>query len=154
MLYLLNSLSKTSIFPGLLIVLTFHVAIFNCCRLFSFITSRVSLPSGSTPATSGVVLPVGFGTVPSWSGLLPPGQDLDSADPSPVARELDNVLGVSTFPIHSIFLCGCTVILFHHLSSAALLGDSVVASCSFPHRRIEPVSWLPVLASIKILGYR
>jgi len=36
---------------------------------------------------------------------------------------------------------------------AALLGDSVVASCSFPHRRIEPISWLPVLASIKILGY-
>ena len=64
MLYLLNSLSKT-IFPGMLIVLTFHVAIFNCCRLFSFITSRVSLPSGSTPATSEVVLPVGFGTVPS-----------------------------------------------------------------------------------------
>ena len=54
MLYLLNSLSKT-IFPGMLIVLTFHVAIFNCYRLFSFITSRVSLASRSSPATSVVV---------------------------------------------------------------------------------------------------
>jgi len=61
MLYLLNSLSKTSIFLELLIVLTFHVAIFNCFRLFSFITSRVSFNPDLHPQHQGSSFPSDLG---------------------------------------------------------------------------------------------